>query len=121
MSFSVKRAIFGGVEVVKGFAEGLALAEDCDPREAGLEAVEHEGFPEGAAIALGAAPLVVMIGLHKWVVGGPGAAGLCDLWVGRDLNTTGVAADQVNLWSFQRAVAVAIQIRAAVVRASAAP
>ena len=86
---------FGGVEVVEGFAEGFALAEDGDPREAGLEAVEHEGFPEGAAVVLGAAPLVVMIGLHEWVVCGPGAAGF-GLWSRHPEQITGAAIGQTS-------------------------
>ncbi len=64
----------GRVEVAECFAEGLAFAEDGDPGEASLEAVEHEGFPESAAVAEGAAPLFVVIGLHERIVGGPRAA-----------------------------------------------
>ncbi len=41
-SFSVKRAIFFGIEPMKGTAEVLALSEDGDPRQAGLKTVEHQ-------------------------------------------------------------------------------
>jgi hypothetical protein len=63
-----------GIEVVKGRAKGVALAENGDPGEAGLEAVEHEGLPEGSAVVFGDAPLGVVVGLHEGVAFGPGAA-----------------------------------------------
>ncbi len=56
MSFSPKRATALGVEAAEGLAEGFALAEDGDPGEACLEAVEHERLPEGTAVALGGCP-----------------------------------------------------------------
>ncbi len=54
-----------GIEVREGLAEGLALAQDGDPGEPGLKAVEHELFPEGAAVAFGHAPLLIVIFPHQ--------------------------------------------------------
>ena len=52
----------GGIELVEGGAEGFALAEDGDPGESGLEAFEHEEFPEGAGVGFGEAPFLVVVG-----------------------------------------------------------
>jgi hypothetical protein len=57
MSASSKRATLRGVEILEGFAEGVALAQDHDPGKAGLKAFEHEGFPEGAAVEIRERPI----------------------------------------------------------------
>ncbi len=51
------------VEPGEGAPERLALAQDGDPRQAGLEAVEHQLGPEGLRVPLGHAPFLVVIGL----------------------------------------------------------
>ena len=61
---------------MEGGAEGFALAEDGNPGESGLEAFEHEEFPQGAGVGLGEAPFVVVVLLHEWVGACPGAAAL---------------------------------------------
>ena len=66
---------FFGIELFEGGAEGFALAEDGDPGESGLEALEHEEFPEGAGVGFGDAPFLVVVGEVEWVGSGPGAAG----------------------------------------------
>ena len=63
-----------GIKSLEGFAEGVALAQDGQPGQAGLEAVQHELFPERAAVVLGHAPFLVVVGAEKWVILGPGAA-----------------------------------------------
>src|SRR4029079_18874381 len=45
-----------GIEAVEGAAEILALAQDRDPRQARLEAFEHEHLEERAVIVLRDAP-----------------------------------------------------------------
>ena len=34
-----------GIEAVEGFAEGVALPQDGDPRQPRLEAIQHQLFP----------------------------------------------------------------------------
>jgi hypothetical protein len=63
-----------GVEAVEGFPEIPALAQDRDPAQAGLEAVEDQFLVEGAVVALGDAPLGVVVGDVERVGSGPGAA-----------------------------------------------
>ena len=63
-----------GVEAFEGRAEAVAFAEDGDPGEAGLEAVEHEFFPERPAVAFRHAPFGVVIGLVERVPDAPVAA-----------------------------------------------
>ena len=60
-----------GIEVAKGFAEGLAFAQNGEPGEAGLEAVKHERLPERPAVAFGHAPLFVVVGAHQRIIFGP--------------------------------------------------
>ena len=67
MSFSVKRATFAGSKSFEGAAEGVAFAEDDDPGQAGLKSFEHEQLPKGAAVALGHAPLGVVVGAEERV------------------------------------------------------
>jgi hypothetical protein len=62
-------------QLFEGGAEGFALAENGDPGESGLEALEHEEFPEGAGVGFGEAPFAVVIGEVEWVGAGPRAAG----------------------------------------------
>src|ERR1019366_1574216 len=55
-------------EAAEGAAEILALAQNGDPRQAGLEAVEHKLFVERAVVELGHAPFLVVIREVKRVV-----------------------------------------------------
>ena len=52
-----------GVELGEGGTEGLALAQDRQPREAGLEALEAESLVVAALVSHRPAPLVVVVGL----------------------------------------------------------
>ena len=52
----------GRLEAVEGAPEVVALAQDGDPGEARLEAVEEQLLEERAAVALGNAPLLVVVG-----------------------------------------------------------
>jgi hypothetical protein len=51
-----------GVEALEGRPEALALAQDRQPAEAGLEPLEAEPLVEPALVADGAAPLLVVVG-----------------------------------------------------------
>jgi hypothetical protein len=51
------------VEGAKGLAEVLPLAQDREPAEAGLEALEAEPLVQPALVADGAAPLLVVVGV----------------------------------------------------------
>ena len=62
------------VETVEGGAEGGALAQDGDPRQAGLEAVERELLEQGAIVPFRDAPLLVVIGEIERVDPRPRAA-----------------------------------------------
>src|SRR5262249_24333193 len=53
---------FPRIEAVERAAEILALAQDGDPGEAGLKAVEHELLVERAVVELRHAPFLVVIG-----------------------------------------------------------
>ena len=68
-----------GVELVEGVAEVLALPEDGEPRQAGLEAFQHQLLEHGAVVGLRHAPLLVVIARVEGIGdAGPGAAyGLC--------------------------------------------
>src|SRR6516164_9568363 len=70
-------------EAVKGAAKILALAQNRDPGEAGLETVEHELFIERAIVVFGHAPFLVVIGDIERVVLRPGAAQEGVNWVER--------------------------------------
>src|SRR5581483_4947385 len=60
-------------EVRERRAERLALAQDRDPGEAGLEALEAEALVQAALVAHGAAPLLVVIRHVQRVVRRPAA------------------------------------------------
>ena len=62
------------LEIVEGAAEIVALAQDRDPRQPGLEAVEHQLLEERAVVVFRHAPFVVVIGDVERVVLRPGAA-----------------------------------------------
>ena len=62
------------LETVEGAAEIVALAQDGDPRQAGLEAVEHELLVERAVVVFRHAPFLVVIGDVERVVLRPRAA-----------------------------------------------
>src|SRR5690242_2661472 len=49
-------------KTIEGAAKILALAQNGDPRKAGLETVEHKFFIESAIVELGYAPFFVVIG-----------------------------------------------------------
>src|SRR6266446_4411719 len=70
--------LFHGVEIgARGEDSALdllALAQDGDPGEPGLEAVEDELLEERAIVVLGHAPFLVVIGDVERVLLGPGAA-----------------------------------------------
>src|SRR5690606_5946958 len=51
-----------GVEPVEGGQEGRALAQDGDPRQPGLERLQAQQAEQGALVAQGAAPLLVVVG-----------------------------------------------------------
>src|SRR4029450_937601 len=63
-----------GLEVVEGAPEVLALAQDGDPGQPGLKAVEDELLVERAVVVFGHAPFLVVIGDVERVLLGPGTA-----------------------------------------------
>src|SRR6267378_3390177 len=63
-----------GIESAERAAERLALAQDGDPREPGLEGVERELLVERAVVARRNAPLLVVVALVERISFGPGAA-----------------------------------------------
>src|SRR4029077_12784171 len=65
-----------GVEPVEHFEKARPLVEDHPPREAGLEAVEHELAEQRAIAVQGDTPLRVVIGEHQrlGIVPGPAAS-----------------------------------------------
>src|SRR5580704_15234529 len=67
---SIARDFFRN-KIVEGAAEVVALAQDGDPRQAGLESVEHEFFVERAVVVFRHAPLQVAIGDIERIVLGP--------------------------------------------------
>ena len=62
------------IEVIEGGAERLALLENGDPRQPGLEPVQHQLLPQGAGVVLGHAPFGVVIGDIQRVGPAPSAA-----------------------------------------------
>src|SRR6185312_12067077 len=62
------------LEIVEGFAEVVALAQDGDPRQAGLEAVEHQLLVERAVVVFRNPPFLVVIGDVERVLFRPEAA-----------------------------------------------
>src|SRR3546814_2635362 len=65
-----------GLEAVEGTAEIVALAQDSDPRQAGLEAVEDQLFEQRAVVAFGHAPFGVVIMHIERIGAAPAAARL---------------------------------------------
>ncbi len=61
-------------KTVEGAAEIFALAQDGDPRQSGLKAVEHELFVKRAVIIFRHAPFLVVIGEIERIVFRPRAA-----------------------------------------------
>ena len=57
-----KRATRCGIEVAEGAAEVLALAQDRQPREPRLKALEHELLEEPRVVGDRASPFVVVVG-----------------------------------------------------------
>src|SRR5665213_3428654 len=66
---------FFRIEIVEHAAEVVALAQDGDPRQPGLEAVKHQLLVQRPVIPLRHAPFLVVIGDIERVGAGPGAAG----------------------------------------------
>ncbi len=62
------------LEIVEGAAEIFALAQDGDPRQPGLEAVEHELLEQRAVVPFRHAPFLVVIGDVERVLLRPRAA-----------------------------------------------
>jgi hypothetical protein len=51
-----------GVEILEGSAKSLALTQDREPREAGLESLQAEALVDAALVADRPSPLVVVVG-----------------------------------------------------------
>src|SRR3984957_7501185 len=62
-----------GLEIVEGAAEIVALAQDRDPGQPGLETVEYQLFIQRAVVIFRHAPFGVVIGHIKRVFAGPWA------------------------------------------------
>ena len=62
------------IEAMKRLAEGVALAQNRDPCQAGLKSLEHEQFPERAAIVLRHSPFLIVVVAEKRVAFCPGTA-----------------------------------------------
>ena len=60
-------------ETIEGAAEIFALAQDGDPRQAGLKTIEDEFFVERAVVEFRHAPFLVVIGDVERIVLGPRA------------------------------------------------
>src|SRR6202021_597394 len=60
-------------EIVEGTAEIVAFAQDRDPGQSGLEAVEYQLFIQRAVVIFRHAPFGVVIGHIKRVFAGPWA------------------------------------------------
>src|SRR6516162_2251688 len=73
LALAVTRNFFG-VETVERAAEVLALAQDRDPRQSGLESVEDQLLIERAVVVFGHAPFGVVIGNIERVLLGPRTA-----------------------------------------------
>lgn len=63
-----------GLEMRESAAEMLALPQDGEPGQAGLEALEAELLEEIAVVGRGPAPLLVVVGTIERVAPVPGAA-----------------------------------------------
>src|SRR3954470_3170000 len=64
------------LEIVEGFAKIVALAQDRDPGQAGLETVEDQLLIERAVVIFRHAPFSVVIGDVERIFAGPGATHL---------------------------------------------
>ena len=62
------------IEAVESLPKGLALAQDRDPGQPGLEAVEDELLKKRADVSLRHAPFLVVVGDIERVARRPGAA-----------------------------------------------
>ena len=62
------------IEAVEGLAEILALAQDGQPRQAGLETFEADLLEQPDVVGDRAAPLMVVIMAVEFVLARPGAA-----------------------------------------------
>jgi hypothetical protein len=62
-----------GVEAGEHLAEGVALAQDGEPRQAGLEALEAQLLEQPVLVVDGPTPLGVVVGEVERVVAGPPA------------------------------------------------
>ncbi|GMA35543.1 hypothetical protein GCM10025876_17470 [Demequina litorisediminis] len=86
-----------GLKTREGGAVALTLAQDGDPREAGLRALEHDALQERGVAVHRHRPLVVVIGLVQRVsiaeatqgCGGGGGHGSSVAWPG-DIDTMSV-------------------------------
>ena len=63
-----------GIKAVEGGAEGLALLQDGDPGQPGLEPVQDQLLPQGPVVPLRHPPFGVVIVAIEGVVTGPAAA-----------------------------------------------
>ena len=62
------------VEAGEGPAVALALAEDGEPAQPGLSALEHQELEEQPVVVHRHAPLLVVVGVEEGLVAHPGAA-----------------------------------------------
>lgn len=62
------------VEAEQHLTVALALLQHRDPRQPGLKAFEQQHFEQRARLALGRAPLAVVVGLVQRIIGTPKAA-----------------------------------------------
>ena len=72
------------LKTVKGAAKSIAFAQDRDPGKASLKPVEHQLFPQGAAIMLGHTPFGVVIQDIQRVIPAPDAAAKGNHWKNSD-------------------------------------
>src|ERR1035437_241281 len=63
------------IEAVKGAPEGLALGQDRDPGQAGLEALEGEALKQLTVAGNWNSPLFIVVGEHQPVGGGAVGSG----------------------------------------------
>jgi hypothetical protein len=62
------------IEAIEGPPEIVALAQDGDPRQASLKAIEQQLLEQGARIIFGHAPLLVVVAHVKRIRAAPAAA-----------------------------------------------
>src|SRR5260370_20315476 len=73
VGFSESRHSFR-IEILESFSEGIALAQNGQPGQTGLKAVQHQFFPERATVVFRDTPFFVVIGAKKRIAFCPGAA-----------------------------------------------